>query len=74
MGHKTGRGGVPSGGAFCSLHDRQQLRRQFLAEFHAPLIERVDAEQLGFDEHAVFIERNETAEGKRIEFAMDDRQ
>ena len=46
MAHKTSCRGVALGGILFALDDRQQAGRQFLAEFDAPLVEGVDAEQL----------------------------
>ena len=41
--------------------------RQFLAEFDAPLVEGVDAEQLRLDEDAVLVERDQPAERLGVE-------
>ena len=50
-----------SRGVVLALDDRQQAGGQLLAEFHAPLVEGVDVEELRLDEVAVFVERDQPA-------------
>ena len=74
MGEQPGRGPVPGAHPFTALHHRQQPRRQFLAEFHAPLIEGVDAEEGSFHEDAVFVERQQPAQREGVERPVEDGQ
>ncbi len=61
MPDEAGGRGVAGGVGF-ALHDRQQAGGEFLAEFDAPLVEGVDAEQLRLDEDAMLVERDQPAE------------
>ena len=49
-----------------ALELAEDLPGESLAEFHAPLIETVDAPEHPFDEGFVLIERQERAEALRI--------
>ena len=48
-------------------HQRQDFFTHFLAELHAPLIERIDAPDHALRENLVFVQRHQTAERARIE-------
>ena len=52
---------------------KQQVASQFLAQFHTPLIERVDAEDHPFDKDAVLIKRDDLAERERIKCFISQR-
>src|SRR5438874_10326841 len=49
------------------LHRRRKLLGQPLAEFNAPLIERIDAPDDALREHTVLVERDELPQGCRVE-------
>ncbi len=53
--------------------DRRQARGEFLAQFDAPLVERVDVPDRAFGEHFVFVEGDEPAEHARIETLVEER-
>ena len=69
MAHQAGGRGVAFCGILLAFHDRQQAGRQFLAEFDAPLVEGIDAEELRLDEDAVLVERDQPAERMRVELS-----
>ena len=46
--------------------------RERLAKLHSPLIERVDCPYRALGEHAVLVERHQTAQGARIELPAQD--
>ena len=46
--------------------------RERLAKLHSPLIERVDRPYRALGEHAVLVERHQTAQGARIESPAQD--
>src|SRR5690606_37816157 len=73
-GGKPRRRGIVPLSRNLALDDRQKPRRQFLAEFHAPLVEGVDAEKRRFHEHPVLVERDQPSERERLENAVEDRQ
>jgi len=57
-------------GAF-ALDHRQESGRQFLAQLHAPLIKRVDAEDLRLDKHPVLVKRNQPPQRERSQLVID---
>src|SRR5215471_1159993 len=59
----VGRGVVAEFGLGGALQFREDRHRERLAEFDAPLVERVDAPDGFLREHTVLVERDERAEG-----------
>jgi hypothetical protein len=72
VGKEPVRRSVPLAGAFPALDDGKQPGRQFLAQFHAPLIECIDAEQRRLDEDPMLVERQKPPQGIGVERAVDD--
>ena len=62
-------GGVRSG----VCHDRREARGQLLAQFDAPLVERVDVPDSALCKHLVLIKRDEPPKHARIEVAVEKR-
>ena len=61
MREETGGGGIQSRGGRAAGDDGKQVGGKLLAEFHAPLIERVDVPDRRFHEDTMFVERDEPA-------------
>ena len=53
---------------------RQERGGELLAELDAPLVEAVDAPDHALDEHPVLVERDDPAEGARVELGVDQRR
>ena len=51
---------------------RNNALRQHFAEFHAPLVKRIDLPDYALREHRVLIERNQFAEHRRRELVGED--
>src|ERR1700722_856858 len=58
------RGALPAGGI---LDGGYQLRGELLAQFHPPLVERVDPPHHALGEYAVFVESDQPPERRRVE-------
>src|SRR3954451_14890360 len=69
--NQAGRRGIVAARLLLALDHRQQRRGKLLAEFHAPLVEGVDAEQLRLDKDAVLVERNHPPQRFGIELAVE---
>ena len=59
-------------GSGLALDFLQDRRRQFLAQFHAPLVERVDAPDHRLDEDLVFVKGDQLAQGEGIDLVHQD--
>ena len=62
----------PSAGSVCALEFRDDALRQHLAEFHAPLVERIDLPDGALGEHGMFVKSDELAESLRREPVGED--
>ena len=54
---------VLQGGLGCAFEFRNDALRENLAEFHAPLVKRVDLPDRALREDAVLVERNQSCRG-----------
>ena len=63
-GDQPGGGRVLAGLRLFAPDYGEQQARQLLAQFHAPLVEGIDAPHHTLHEHLVLEERNEAAQGK----------
>jgi hypothetical protein len=73
MGEQPRGAGGARGAGIGTGDQREQGRRHLLAQFDAPLVEGVDAEDRRLDEDAMLVERDDAAERRRIEAAIGKR-
>ena len=59
-----GGGAVLALGPKLSFQHRLQCQREFLAQFHPPLVVRIDAQDHALDKHPMLVERDDLAQGE----------
>ena len=70
---QPGGGAILTLGGDLSFDQRLERLGQFLAQFHAPLIERVNAEDHPLDKDAMLIKRDDLAQREGIERFLGQR-
>src|SRR3954468_13067140 len=70
---RIGRAVMLEVGRVCALQFRQDSYGQYLAQFHAPLVEGIDVPYRALGEDTVFVKRNELAECRRRQTAEKER-